>query len=74
MLIKNKKGSAISFVIIITVFVIVSWFVFITLWPLTEPFLSSLNADPVTTFFLFIIPIFLVLSIPFMFILGGMGL
>ena len=74
MIFKNKKGSAISFVIIITVFVIVSWFVFITLWPLTEPFLSGLNADPVTTFFLFIIPIFLVLSIPFMFILGGMGL
>jgi len=74
MMLNNKKGSGVATVIILTVFIMISYFVFIQLWPIASPFLGAMDADPITTFFLFFVPFFLVISIPLMFIFGGMDL
>jgi len=68
---KKAQGGAIAFTILFIVLTIISWFVFTIVWPIASPFVTGLNADPITMFFLFLIPIFLVLSIPLIVVFRG---
>jgi len=68
---KKAQGGVIAFGILFVVLLLISWFVFVTVWPIAAPFIAVLNADPITMFFLYLIPIFLVLSIPLIILFRG---
>ena len=70
MIYKNKKGMVGMFIIAI-VSLFITLLAVVIMYPLMEPFLSGLTADPITKIFMLIIPFWLVFMIPVSRFVGG---
>jgi hypothetical protein len=67
---KNKKGFIGMFIIAI-VSLIISLLVLVIMYPIMEPFLAGLTTDPITKFFMLIIPFWLVFMLPLAIFVSG---
>jgi hypothetical protein len=70
MIYKNKKGM-VAFFIIAVVSLLLTFLCLVIVYPIMEPFLSGLTADPLTKFFMLVIPFWLVFMIPVSIFVGG---
>lgn len=70
-MIKNKKGNAVYIFLLACVTLVIFWLVYIVLWPIAIPFLSSANLDPIWYFFILIIPIWMLFMITYSIMVGG---